>query len=446
MKVAQKEKYNEGDILKAAKLYQHVGKYKEALAALDVLLARDAANEEALEQKKSLYLKTNDVDGAAGIIQIQINQNPTEGTYYAELAQLYDNNKLPEKAKELYSKIEKDFGDEAVVQYHLAGYYKKNNDIKKYEQYVKKLALNKTINTEMRIEVLRAYIIEAGNDTVKRKEGIDLTENIVAQYPEDARMHSFYGDVLLLNQQDALAVEQYKRVVSIDPSSYYDWEKVLQGYTGRNDADSLLKYSEKALRLFPNQAMVHYLNGIGYLNKQNYNNCIKAVNRAIDMQPEDKPEPLAQMYTTLGDAYYFIKQYNLSDSSFEHALKLQPGNLYVLNNYSYYLSVRGTRLDDAERMSKKTIELSKDEPSFLDTYGWILYKQSKYDKALEYIQKAIDVSGESADGTLWEHLGDVNYKLGNIDKAVSCWMKAKEKGTENIDIDKKIKDRKLYES
>jgi tetratricopeptide (TPR) repeat protein len=97
-------------------------------------------------------------------------------------------------------------------------------------------------------------------------------------------------------------------------------------------------------------------------------------------------------------------------------------------------------------MSKKTIELSKDEPSFLDTYGWILYKQSKYDKALEYIQKAIDVSGESADGTLWEHLGDVNYKLGNIDKAVSCWMKAKEKGTENIDIDKKIKDRKLYES
>lgn len=298
----------------------------------------------------------------------------------------------------------------------------------------------------MRIEVLRAYIIEAGNDTVKRKVGIDLTENIVSQYPEDAKMHSFYGDVLLLNQQDALAVEQYKRVISIDPSSYYDWEKVLQGYTGRNDADSLLKYSEKALRLFPNQAMVHYLNGIGYLNKQNYNNCIKAVNRAIDMQPEDKPEPLAQMYTTLGDAYYFIKQYNLSDSSFERALKLQPGNLYVLNNYSYYLSVRGTRLDDAERMSKKTIELSKDEPSFLDTYGWILYKQAKYDKALEYIQKAIDVSGESADGTLWEHLGDVNYKLGNIDKAVSCWMKAKEKGTENIDIDKKIKDRKLYES
>jgi Tfp pilus assembly protein PilF len=151
------------------------------------------------------------------------------------------------------------------------------------------------------------------------------------------------------------------------------------------------------------------------------------------------------MYTGLGDAYNYAKKYSASDSSYDYALKLDPMNATVLNNYAYYLSVRGVRLEDAERMSKKSLEVRKDEPTFMDTYGWILYKQGKYKDAQEYIQKAIDANGENADGTLWEHLGDVYYKQGNVDKAVECWTKAKEKGTENTDIDKKIKDRKLYE-
>jgi pentatricopeptide repeat protein len=148
----------------------------------------------------------------------------------------------------------------------------------------------------------------------------------------------------------------------------------------------------------------------------------------------------------IGDAYNFMKQYQLSDESYEKAMKLTPDNATLLNNYAYYLSVRNTRLDDAEKMSRKSLEIRKDEPTFLDTYGWVLYKQGKNDKALEYIQKAIDISGNAADATLWEHLGDIYFKLGNVDKAVEYWKKSKEKGSENTDIDKKINDRKLYES
>ncbi len=445
--VAKLDKYHSDDLLKAAKLYQHVGKYKEALGTLDMLLKDDATNDEALDQKKSLYLKMNDVDGAVKVVQAQIDANPNEGKYYSELAELYDNNKMPEKAAAYYKKIEEQFGDDALVQYRLAEYYKKNNNKQKYEEYSRKVILNKALDVETQIEFLRMYITESMADSMKRKEGIELAEALVKQNTNNAHALAFYGDVLGLTQSTIhLSAEQYKKALQIDPSTYLVWERLLLGYADRSTADSLILYSEKALRVFPNQARLHYLNGIGYTFTRDYAKAVKSLNRAIDMQPEEKTDELADMYVALGDAYNYMKNYPQSDSSYETALKIAPLNAGLLNNYAYYLSVRGARLDDAERMSKKSLELRKNDPTFMDTYGWIMYRQGKYDKALEYIQKAIDTSGQNTDGTVWEHLGDIQFKLGHADKAVESWKKAKEKGTENLDIDKKIKDKKLYES
>ncbi|OSZ79490.1 hypothetical protein CAP35_14935 [Chitinophagaceae bacterium IBVUCB1] len=443
--IAKRERYNEEYLLKAFNLYQHIGKYDEALATINKYIEKDPDNEEAIDMKKKLLLKRNDVDGVVKVIEKQIERNPNEGKYYAELADVYDNNKLTGKAAEMYKKMETQFADDPSVQLSLAEYYQKKNNQQKYDEYMKKLITNRSLDADVQLSLLGPIIVESGNDTMKRRQGLELISLLAVQHPENARVAAFYGDVLAFNNQLGDAIVQYKKSVQIDPSSYKIWESLLLANTDRENADSLIRYSEKALRLFPNQAMFHYLNGVGHMNKKDYNKAVKSINRGIDMQPDDNKAQLAQMYTTLGDVYNYMKRYSASDSSYEQALQADPMNATVLNNYAYYLSVRGMRLDDAAKMSKKSLDIRKDEPSFLDTYGWILYKQGKYDDARTYIQKAIDINGEQADGTLWEHLGDVYYKQGNIDKAVECWTKAKEKGTDNTDIDKKIKDRKLYE-
>jgi Tfp pilus assembly protein PilF len=156
-------------------------------------------------------------------------------------------------------------------------------------------------------------------------------------------------------------------------------------------------------------------------------------------------EVLTNIYTTLGDIYNITKEYALSDSSYNAALQLDPRNETALNNYAYYLSLRNVRLDDAARMSKESLKIRPGEPTFLDTYGWILYQQGKYREALEYIQKAVDANPDGADPTLWEHLGAVQYRIGDKDGAIISWKKAREKGSENVNIDKMIAERKLYE-
>lgn len=443
--IAKNEKYNEDYLLKAAMLYQHSGKLKEAMASLDKLIEKDGNDEAILMQQQQLYLKMNDVDGAVKIIQKLIDQNPQEGRFYTVLADIYNNNKRPEKAEEVFLRMEKQFPEDPNVQVSLAEYYKKKKNETKYREYVEKAITNKALDAETQLSLLVAYLQEDGMEVTKKNEGIRLAEKIVAQHNDNPQVIAVYGDVLALSGEKYKAVQQYKLSLAIDPGQYKVWQNLLYGYADRVDADSLILYSEKALKLFPNQALLHYLNGVGHLNKKEYNTAVKSINRAIDMQPEDNKQLLADMYSTLGDVYQSIKEYTQSDTSYERALRLDPDNASVMNNYSYYLAVRGVRLVDAEKMSKRSLEIRKDEPTFMDTYGWVLYKMKQYEKAKDFIQMAVDANPTNADATLLEHLGDVLFKLNDVDRAVEYWKKSKERGSDNTLIDKKINERKLYE-
>ncbi|HXS37820.1 MAG TPA: tetratricopeptide repeat protein [Flavipsychrobacter sp.] len=443
--LAKNEEYNQDYLLRAAMLYERSGKYKEALATLDKLIEESGPDEDYLLQKQQIYIKQDDVDNAVKVVQQLIEQNPREGKYYALLGEIYDNYKFPQKADDIYKKGLQMAADDPTLQLSLAEHYRKNNDTAKYNEYVKKAILNKNLDAESQLSLLLPYLQNIGVDSVRKKEGLIIGEQLATQNENDAQVQAVYGDILAMNNEPEKATEQYKRAIFIDPSKFPVWQQLLYSYTDKKDADSLIKYSEKALKLFPNQAIINYLHGIGEMNKNNYTEAIKAINRAIDAQPEDNPQLLAEMYSTLGDLYYTIKEYTLCDTNFNRALQLDPNNATILNNYSYYLSERGARLEEAEKMSKHSLEIRVDEPTFLDTYGWILYKMGKYDKAKEYIQKAIDANPQNADATVYEHLGDVYYKLNDKDKAVEYWKKAKEKGINDPRIDKKIQERTLYE-
>lgn len=160
----------------------------------------------------------------------------------------------------------------------------------------------------------------------------------------------------------------------------------------------------------------------------------------------DNPPLKTQFYANLGDAYNGDKQYEASDNAYEKALEVDPKNIYVLNNYSYYLSLRGAKLERAEELSALCNELEPDQFNYLDTYAWILYKQGKYIQAKEWLEKALENGGEK-NAVILEHLGDTHAQLKNMTKALEFWNKAKAvtKGEVSEFLDKKIADKKLYE-
>ena len=116
-----------------------------------------------------------------------------------------------------------------------------------------------------------------------------------------------------------------------------------------------------------------------------------------------------------------------------------PNNVSCLNNYAYYLSLDGRRLDHAEAMSRRTINAEPQNATYLDTYAWILYIQKDYKNAGKYIEQAIDGLEETAENAgIFDHAGDIFYRLKQNKKAIQYWIKALSLTTDN-DLKAKLK-------
>ncbi len=429
----------------AAEYYTQAKKYKQALPYIDKALLANEGDEDLMQRKMKIYLGMNDVEKAADVVRQMIAGDPNNGKYYVLLGDLYDNNKMTEKATAVYEKAQKVIPNDGDLQAGIAGHYLKTGDTAAYIARMQKAIVNKDQDAETQLDMLTTYIQRIPNDSVLLVQGMPVIRQLVAQHPEDDQVLAVYGGFLELANQHDSAAWAYEKSIQIKPSEFNVWLKLLNMYTGKQYADSLIKYSDKFIRLFPNQADAHYFSAIGHGNKGDYAGAIKAVNRAIDYEPDNNKPAVASLYAYLGELYHNNKQDDQSDKAFDKALTLNPDDASVLNNYSYFLSERGARLDDAEKMSAKSLALKPGEGTYLDTYGWILYKKGNYEKAKEYVQRAIQLAAVNTDGTLYDHLGNILYKLNDKDKAVQNWRFAKEKNSDDPLLDKKISEGKLYE-
>lgn len=443
-RVADKENGDANYAMQASSYYERAKKYNEALIYLDKALVLSGSDDDILMQKVSIYLEMDKVDKATDVARQLISQDPRNSKYYKLLGDLYENNKMPEKVLEVYKSAEKAIPGDPVIEMGLSEYYLKTGDSVNFRAYAKKGILNPKLDATTQIQLFYIYIQNL-SDGAQNTEGIPLLLQLIDQHPGDAQLLGTYGDFLASDQQIDKAIVEYKKSLAVKASNFEIWNRLLNAYAYQNATDSLIKYSEKVLRLFPNQAIVHYYNGLGHYNKKEYPAAISAINRAIDMIPDTDTKKLTDFYSMLGEVYNTTKQYQLSDNSFDKALEKEPKNATVLNNYSYFLSERGEKLDKAKAMSEKSLQLRPNETTFLDTYGWILYKMGDYEKARENIEKAAIANDRKADGTIYDHLGDVYYKLKDKAKALQNWKIAKEKGVTDPRLDKKISEEKLYE-
>ena len=133
------------------------------------------------------------------------------------------------------------------------------------------------------------------------------------------------------------------------------------------------------------------------------------------------------------------------DEAFEESLKIEPDNAFTLNNYAYYLSLRKSQLEKAKQMSRKSLDLQGQNGSFLDTYAWICFQLGQYQEAMNFQEKALNFEKDDKT-TIYEHYGDINFKMGNAAKALEYWQKSKDAGNPSKTLLKKIAEKKYIEA
>jgi len=85
-----------------------------------------------------------------------------------------------------------------------------------------------------------------------------------------------------------------------------------------------------------------------------------------------------------------------------------------------------------EKARKKLLEEGKIDKTtadqanaaYLDSLGWVLYKNKKYKEAKKNLMEAVKDDDEGAHLEIWDHLADTHVALGETKEAVDIWLKA----------------------
>src|SRR6185295_3678087 len=108
---------------------------------------------------------------------------------------------------------------------------------------------------------------------------------------------------------------------------------------------------------------------------------------------------------------------------FEKCIALSTNFSPALNYLGYMWAEKGEKLDKARELIERALKVEPDSAAYLDSMGWVLFKQNQPKEALEYIQKALKLI-EEPDATLLDHLGDIYAALNQKDKAREAWSKS----------------------
>ena len=156
------------------------------------------------------------------------------------------------------------------------------------------------------------------------------------------------------------------------------------------------------------------------------------------------PSDKALLYNTRGDFYHSMGEIGLMYADYDSTLVYDPGNISVLNNYAYYMSLEDRDLERALSMSAVTLEMEPLNATYLDTYAWILFRLKRYKEALGYLEKALRYL-DTENAEIYEHYGDVLYMCGEVDKALENWHRAVQLNGNSAKLDQKIKQKRYVE-
>jgi tetratricopeptide (TPR) repeat protein len=232
----------------------------------------------------------------------------------------------------------------------------------------------------------RLLLMETYRQSKDLPKALAVGKEAVAKYPDSEPVRSSYALLLGENQQPDEAV------------------KLLQGSLKGNSADR---------DVYLNIAQI-------YERAHNYKAAEDAARKA-EALPGD-PRENEMTWFLLGAIYERQKQFDKAEEQFKKVLNVNPKNAAALNYYGYMLADRGLRLDEAQEMIQLALDQEPYSGAYLDSLGWVYYKENKLGDAEATLRKAVE--RESHDPTIRTHLGDVLAKQGKTEQAANEWEKA----------------------
>lgn len=422
LKLVDLEPNNEVNFYQLADSYIYDKNYRKAISVYNRLEKIRGISKLTSMQKQKLYMQTKNFKMATNEIFKLSDKFPLDLEILEILAECYLLSDKRDLAFDIFKRIALLSPENGKIHLTLANYYRdKNNNNKSYDEL--RLAFSSSqLSLEVKISILASYFpLLTTNDTLK-KQAYELCLIMINIHPLSPQVYAIYADLLFSDKKKNQAKEFYKKTLKIDKNFKDVWTQLLFIDVEQNNFDSLLLYSFDALNLFPSDPLYYYFYAISNLRINQPIIAFKYLEIGIEYV-YDNPPLLKEFQISLAESSNSMQEYSYSDSIYEKVLSVDPDNILVLNNFSYYLSLRKEKLEKAKTMSYKCNKLEPNNGTYQDTYAWVLFCLGEYVEARLWVEKAIK-NGSDTSFVVLEHYGDILFKLNLKQEAIVQWKKA----------------------
>ncbi len=375
---------------------------------------------QALAQNQALAGKFDD---AIATYQAMADADPRQAQPYLGMAQIYREEKNFAKSREMLNKAKTLEPDNLEIRYSEVGLLEDEGKINEAVSTLKGIldaTARKTYNptersyrSRMLEQLARLYQTseqyDQAVDSFRQMATLDpdLGSRVEAQiintyrlakdYPKaqaemDSAVKKYPNDRMLAEVRSQLLSDQGK-----NDQAVAELKKLLDGKNDREIYLAIADIDQKA---------------------KNFADCEKNLGEAEKLS-QTKEDKTAVLFLR-GAMYERQKDYDKAEKTFQQVIDSDPSNASALNYLGYMLADRGVRLQEAQGMIERAMKLDPNNYAYLDSLGWVYYRQNKLPEAEQQLTRSLQIS--SKDATIHDHLGDVYFKEGKIKEAILQWQ------------------------
>jgi tetratricopeptide (TPR) repeat protein len=417
-------------------LYSENKNYNKAASIFSSFDEKYGVNESSTVAAIRNLMSAGKFDDALIKAKLLHKEYPEEILYSGLEAEIYQGKGENVKAKEVYQELIEKQPDNPQTQLSICDFLITEKSFDELFAFLNTVILNSKVTREDKISLV-ARLLDQPEIIKDHNDNLILALMVLeANFKNDEIFVLFRPEVLVKLGKLAEAADCLEAIILNNEKNYYAWEKLLFVYLELKDYKRLTEKAGECATLFNRSFLAKILYANGAMETGQYQIALEELRKATILAA-DNQDSIAQVLTMKADVYYKMKDYKKAFEIFDEALKSNKEDLAIINNYAYYMSEQNMNLKEAEKMAKKVIETEKGNTTFLDTYGWVLYKRGKLSEAAKVFEEIIN-SGKEPDAVWYEHYGYILKKQKNCDKAIENWNIAIRTDSTKIYLNKEI--------
>ncbi|WP_413289673.1 tetratricopeptide repeat protein [Bdellovibrio sp. HCB337] len=408
--------------------YTEIKQYEKAVKFFDSLIKNEDYASPHLayyyigrvrsEQKGDAFQKA-----ALKAYQKAIDLKPDFLDAYTALASYYTQKGQEDKAFALYKKYQKEQGPSPKVAEILAQMYVESEQYDlAYEQYQ---ILENTSDDTLNIKLKMALILIERKDFAQAAAKL---EDILGDAPESDKIRFYLGAVFEETKDYDKAIAHFKKIPS--SSQFFGEAMVHTAYMMKNKGrlSEAVEVIEGALKERKDQSQLYAMYASLMDERGDYNKAITMLTDAVEKFPEN-----AQLRFYYGTLFDRTGKKDRVIVEMKKVLELDPKHVQAMNYLAFTWAENNTNLGEAEKMARNALSIDPKDGYIMDTLGWILYKQGRFNEAVKVLEAAF--KHQSSVSIIAEHLGDAYYKHQMVEKAKKMYIKAADLETDSKKVE-----------